>query len=81
MPLVLSVDVFWTGKNLDILERRNKWNIAFTPWYRNDLERLIILRQSLKGFVNESLARYIIDPKEDYFLFKENFSDDKSVIK
>jgi len=26
------------------------------------------------------LARYIIDPKEDYFLFKENFSDDKSVI-
>lgn len=52
----------------------------FTPSYHNDLERLIILRQSLKRFVKESLSHYVVVPKEDYFLFKEKFLDDKLVI-
>ena len=38
----------------------------FTPSYRNDLERLLILRQSVKRFVKESLSHYVIVPKEDF---------------
>lgn len=52
----------------------------FTPSYRNDLERLVILRQSIKRFVKESLIHYVVVPKEDFYVFKEKFSDDKLVI-
>lgn len=52
----------------------------FTLSYRNDLERLIILRQSLNRFVKESLNHYLIVPKEDNCLFKEKFLDDNSGI-
>lgn len=52
----------------------------FTPSYRNDLERLKILRLSVKRFVKESLIHYVIVPKEDFYLFKEKFSDDNLVI-
>jgi len=52
----------------------------FTPSYHNDLERLVILRQSIKRFVKESLIHYVIVPKEDFYVFKEKFSDDKLVI-
>ena len=52
----------------------------FTPSYRNDLERLVILRQSIKHFVKESLIHYVIVLKEDFYSFKEKISNDKLVI-
>jgi hypothetical protein len=52
----------------------------FTPSYRNDIERVQILRQSITHFVKESLNHYIVVPKEDFLMFRKRFSNEKSVI-
>jgi hypothetical protein len=52
----------------------------FTPSYRNDLERLLILRQSIKLFIKESLRHYVIVPKNDFDIFKKSFADDNDVM-
>jgi len=52
----------------------------FTPSYRNDIERVQILRQSIIHFVKESLNHYIVVPKEDFLIFKKRFLNEKSVI-
>ena len=51
----------------------------FTPSYRGDIERVQILRQSITHFVKESLNHYIVVPKEDFLMFKQRFSHEKSV--
>jgi len=52
----------------------------FTPSYRNDIERVEILRQSINHFVKESLIHYVVVPKQDFFLFKKRFSNEETVI-
>jgi len=52
----------------------------FTPSYRNDIERVEILRQSINHFVKESLNHYVVVPKQDVVLFKKRFANEKTVI-
>lgn len=52
----------------------------FTPSYRGDLDRVVMLRKSIRYFSQEKLQHYILVPKEDLELFRSNLSDDDAVI-
>ncbi|CAG1022311.1 hypothetical protein MTYM_01623 [Methylococcales bacterium] len=52
----------------------------FTPSYIGDIERVYLLRESIRHFVKESLPHYLIVPKQDYQTFRDKFSLDKNVI-
>lgn len=52
----------------------------FTPSYRGDLERVRMLRKSIRHFAHEKLKHYVIVPQEDFDIFRTALSDDDGVV-
>lgn len=52
----------------------------FSPSYRNDLERMVLLRKSFKRFYEGEGSHIIAVPKKDLSLFQEVLSEDGCVL-
>lgn len=52
----------------------------FSPSYRGDLDRIVILRKSINAFCKERPRHYIVVPKEDFSAFRRALAGDDAVI-
>mgnify|MGYP007002410810 CR=1 FL=1 len=63
--------------NAALVQAKPGVQLFFTPSYRNDLDRLLLMRRSIRKFYKGQARHVIAVPKEDLALFQKALTDEK----